>query len=195
MTASAGRKARVEQALRDTLSELIAREVKDPRVKAAGLLSVSRVECNPDLSVANVYISVYGAADAVIDKAIEGLVRSAGFLRGPTGRALHLAYPPELRFQRDVGPAMAQRLAEILREDEMKARAAGRSPSEPPADQVTRGGRAPGQGAGAEDDTTSDREPTRVLDDEPTADLHPTTAAAAHDDAAPGDDELGEDEP
>jgi ribosome-binding factor A len=174
VTASAGRKARVEQALRDTLSELIAREVKDPRVKAAGLLSVSRVECNPDLSVANVYISVYGAPDAVADKAIEGLSRSAGFLRGPTGRALHLAHPPELRFQKDVGPAMAQRLAEILREDEVKARAAGRTP-----------------GQGVDDDSTSEREPTRVLDDEPTADLRP--APAAHDD---GDgDERGEDEP
>jgi ribosome-binding factor A len=159
VTASAGRKARVEQALRDTLSEMIARDVKDPRVKAAGLVSVSKVECNPDLSVANVYISIYGATDAVADKAIEGLTRSAGFLRGPVGRALHLAHPPELRFQRDLGPEMAQKLADILREDREKAAAAGR---------------------GDDDSTTTEREPTRVPDDEPTKDLHPI---ATEDDA------------
>ncbi len=159
MSASAGRKARVEQAMRDILSEMIARDVKDPRVKAAGLVSVSKVECNPDLSVANVYISIYGATDAVADKAVVGLQGAAGFLRGPVGRALHLAHPPELRFHRDIGPEMSQKLADIIREDREKAAAAGRGDRE-------------------DDTTTTDREPTRVLDDEPTKDLHPAALAS-----------------
>lgn len=180
MSASAGRKARVEQALRDTLSTLIPRDVKDPRVRAAGLLSVSRVECNPDLSVANVFISIYGATDAVAGKAIVGLQGAAGFLRGPAGRALGLAHPPELRFTLDIGPEMSQKLAEILREDEAKARAAGRVPGEAAA--------APTGGAEDPDDTTTEREPTRVLDEEPTADLHPARIAALGDpDAADPD--------
>ena len=54
-----GRKERVESAMRERLAELIAREVKDPRVSAAGVLGVSKVECTPDLSVAKVWISVY----------------------------------------------------------------------------------------------------------------------------------------
>ena len=183
MSASAGRKAKVEQALRDTLAELIAREVKDPRVRAGGLLSVTRVECNVDLSVANVYVSLYGGkpgGDVAIDEAVRGLQRAAGFLRGPTGRALNLRHPPELRFLRDQSAQVGLDLAAIIREDEEKARAVGRVPGEAPKDP---------------DDSTSEREPTKVLDEEPTADLHPAALAADDDPAVDEPDEHDEPEP
>jgi ribosome-binding factor A len=188
--ASAGRKAKVEQALRETLAELIAREVKDPRVRAAGLLSVTRVECNVDLSVANVYVSMYGGKDDAVDAAVAGLGRAAGFLRGPTGRALNLRHPPELRFLRDRSAEVGLDLAAIIREDEAKARAAGRVPGEPPPEP-----RKPRDPHDA-DDTTTEREPTKVLDEEPTADLHP--AIPAPDDVDPDvtdESSLEEDEP
>jgi ribosome-binding factor A len=130
MTASAGRKARVADAIRDTLSEMIAREVKDPRVSAAGVVSITRVEMNVDLSVANVWVSVYGE-DKVADRAIDGLKAAAGFLRGPLGRKLRLMRPPELRFQRDTGLAFGLELTRIVREDEAKARAAAASAPDP----------------------------------------------------------------
>jgi ribosome-binding factor A len=123
-----GRKVRVEQALRDVLAELIAREVKDPRVAGAGLVSVTRVECNTDLAVAHVYVSIY-ADDAAAGRALAGLAAAAGFLRGPAGRRLNLARPPELRFHRDETPEVALHLAEIVRDDEDRARAAGRDPA------------------------------------------------------------------
>ena len=123
-----GRKARVEQGLRDVLAELIAREVKDPRVARAGLVSVTRVECNADLSVAHVYVSIYGDDEAAA-RALAGLAKAAGFLRGPTGRRLNLSRPPELRFHHDATPEVALHLAEIVREDEARARAAGRDPA------------------------------------------------------------------
>lgn len=120
-----GRKERVESALRERLAELITREVKDPRVAAAGVLGVSKVECTQDLSVAKVWISIY-ADDKVADKAIDGLNKAAGFLRGPLGRSLNLVRPPELRFARDVTAEMAIKLRAVVVEDEAKARAAGR---------------------------------------------------------------------
>jgi ribosome-binding factor A len=52
-------------------------------------------------------------------------------LRGPIGRTVGLQHAPELRFQRDVSIDMRDKLAEILREDEAKARAAGREPDAP----------------------------------------------------------------
>lgn len=125
------RKQRVAEAIRDNLSEMIAREVKDPRVTAAGLLSITQVEMNADLSVATVYVSIYGSpdgsrgsSDAVADKAIEGLRGAAGFLRGPLARRLRMARPPELRFQRDTGLAFGMELSKIVREDEAKRKAA-----------------------------------------------------------------------
>jgi ribosome-binding factor A len=128
------RKQRVEHGLRDVLTEMIAREVKDPRVRAATLLTVTRVELNVDMSVAQVYISIIGD-DATADAALEGLVKAAGFLRGPAGRRLSLQHAPELRFVADPSIDMTEKLAAIIRDDEERARAAGReiaAPAPPP---------------------------------------------------------------
>ena len=128
------RKARVEHALRDVLTELIASEVKDPRVRAATLLTVTKVELNVDLAVANVYVSVVGD-DAIAEGVIAGLSKAAGFLRGPAARRLALQRAPELRFWLDASVDMNEKLAAVIREDEEKARAAGRGP-EPAQPQV-----------------------------------------------------------
>lgn len=121
------RKARVETALKEALIEAIAADVKDPRVHAPTMLTVTKVEMNVDLAVANVYVSIVGD-DATADAAIEGLQKAAGFLRGPIGRRVGLQRAPELRFRQDVGVDMRDKLAQIIREDEEKARAAGRDP-------------------------------------------------------------------
>ncbi|HEY5945616.1 MAG TPA: 30S ribosome-binding factor RbfA [Kofleriaceae bacterium] len=123
------RKTRVEHGIRDTLTEMIAADVKDPRVHAPKLLTISRVELNVDMAVANCYVSVVDE-DAVADAAIEGLKKAAGFLRGPLGRRLGLQRAPELRFMLDPSVDVGAKLAAIVREDEERARAAGREPGE-----------------------------------------------------------------
>jgi ribosome-binding factor A len=125
------RRERVSHALREALIEAIAADVKDPRVHAPELLTVSRVELNVDMAVANVYVSIRGT-EPVADAAIVGLQKAAGFLRGPIGRAVGLQHAPELRFFLDQSVDMSDKLAQILREDEAKAKAAGRVPGEPP---------------------------------------------------------------
>jgi ribosome-binding factor A len=124
------RKQRVEHGLRDVLTEMIAREIKDPRVRAATLITVTRVELNVDLSVANVYVSIVGD-DATADGALAGLAKAAGFLRGPAARELALQRAPELRFHADPSLDMTEKLAAIVRDDEERARAAGREPEAP----------------------------------------------------------------
>lgn len=119
------RKHRVEHGLRDVLTEMIARDVKDPRVRAATLITVTRVELNVDLAVANVYVSIVGD-DATADGALAGLVKAAGFLRGPVARKLSLQRAPELRFLADPSLDMNEKLAAIVRDDEDRARASGR---------------------------------------------------------------------
>jgi len=126
---SAQRKARVEHALKEALQSAITHDVKDPRVRAAALVTVSKVELNVDLSVANVYISVIGD-DAKAEGVVAGLAKAAGFLRGPIGRELSLQHAPELRFMLDVSIDMSEKLHAIVREDEAKARAAGRDPKD-----------------------------------------------------------------
>jgi ribosome-binding factor A len=135
-----GRKARVEHAMREALTEAIAADVRDPRVHAPSMLTVTKVEMNVDMSVAHVYISVVGD-DATADAALVGLEKAAGFLRGPIGRRLGLQHAPELRFALDPSLDMSAKLAAILREDEEKARAAGRDPkAETPSTEAKKAG-------------------------------------------------------
>jgi ribosome-binding factor A len=130
------RKQRVEHGLRDVLTEMISREVKDPRVRAATLITVTKVELNVDMAVAMVYVSIIGD-DATVDGVLAGLAKAAGFLRGPVGRKLNLQHAPELRFIADASIDMSEKLAAIIRDDEERARAAGREigrvPAPPPA--------------------------------------------------------------
>ena len=96
------------------------------------MVTVSKVELNVDLSVANVYISVVGAEkgsrgdDAIADGVVAGLVKAAGYLRGPIGRELNLQHAPELRFIADASIDMTEKLHAIVREDAARAAAAGR---------------------------------------------------------------------
>jgi len=128
------RKTRVEHSMREALTEMIASDVRDPRVHAPALLTVTKVELNVDLSVARCYVSIVSKSgeqdDAEIDGAIAGLTKAAGFLRGEVGRRLGLRHAPELRFLHDASVDMSDKLAQIVREDEDKARAAGRDPKD-----------------------------------------------------------------
>jgi ribosome-binding factor A len=127
MTSGAGgggaggdRPRRVAEAIRVELADLIAREVKDPRVKE-GLVTVTHVEVNRDLSVAEVGVSILvGDPKGVMT----GLEKAAGFLRGPLARRLKLRISPELRFHHDQSQKLAGRLHEIVREDEERRREA-----------------------------------------------------------------------
>ena len=121
------RKTRVEHAMREELMQAIASDVRDPRVHAPSMLTVTKVELNVDMAVAHVYVSIVGD-DATADAALEGLKKAAGFLRGPLGRRLALQHAPELRFMMDPSLDMSAKLAAIVREDEEKAKAAGRDP-------------------------------------------------------------------
>ena len=80
-----------DQIQRD-LSELIARELKDPRV---GMVTISAVEVTPDYAHAKVYFSVL-TGDPV--EATEGLNQAAGFLRNGLFKRLHIHTVPTLHF-------------------------------------------------------------------------------------------------
>ena len=125
MSDSSPRRARIAQAIRTNLTEMLARDIKDPRVHSAGLVTLHLVELNRDMSVARIYVSF--TLEAGVDRAMTGLGAAAGFLRGPLGRRLGLARPPELRFVHDTSPEFAARLSDIVREDQDRAAAAGRT--------------------------------------------------------------------
>lgn len=89
---SFSRSQRVGQQLQRVLSELIRREVRDPRL---GMVTLTEVKMAPDMSYARIYYSTLGGEPA---KAQDILDSAAELLRGPAGRALGLRHAPELRF-------------------------------------------------------------------------------------------------
>lgn len=92
---SYSRSSRVAHQIQRALSELIRREVRDPRL---GMVTLTEVQVSKDLSYAKVFYSVLGAEKA---QAQEILNDAADMLRGPLGRALGLRHSPELRFVND----------------------------------------------------------------------------------------------
>jgi ribosome-binding factor A len=89
------RSSRVAHQIQRALSELIRREVRDPRL---GMVTLTEVQVSKDLSYAKVFYSVLGAEKV---EAQEILDEAAAMLRGPVGRALGLRHSPELRFVND----------------------------------------------------------------------------------------------
>jgi len=80
-----------DQIQRD-LTELIARELKDPRV---GMVTIQGVEVTPDYAHAKVFFSLL-AGDSKL--CTEGLNQAAGFLRAGLFMRLHIHTVPTLHF-------------------------------------------------------------------------------------------------
>lgn len=102
------RSTRVAQQLQRTLSELIRREVRDPRL---GMVTITEVRMSSDLSYATVYYSVLGAEPELAQEILD---EAAPHLRGPLGRALALRHSPELRFTRDELIESGARLSALI---------------------------------------------------------------------------------
>jgi len=83
-----------DQIQRD-LTELLARELKDPRV---GMVTIQAVEVTPDYAHAKVFFSVLRGDPKECE---EGLNQAAGFLRAGLFKRLHIHTVPTLHFQFD----------------------------------------------------------------------------------------------
>lgn len=106
------RTQRVAQLLKEEISRLLQREVKDARI---GLVTVTDVRVTRDLKYADVYIYLPGD-DERRAKALEGLSSAAGFMRSRLGRELTIRRMPELRFVLDRTQDHATRIHELLSE-------------------------------------------------------------------------------
>ena len=86
---------RINEAVRQELSMLISREVKDPRGDM--MATVTRAIVATDLKTCKVYISVYGDEQKK-EETMAGLKSSEGFLRRMLAKNLNLRNTPELFF-------------------------------------------------------------------------------------------------
>jgi ribosome-binding factor A len=107
------RVARVAAQLRQEISSIIMRDLKDPRI---GMASITEVKLTPDLKSATVKVSVVGESEGQ-HAAIAALEHARGFIRRELGvRLSNLRFAPDLHFQLDESIAYSVRVSQLLRE-------------------------------------------------------------------------------
>jgi ribosome-binding factor A len=109
----ARRNERLAEQIRDEVAVIVARELKDPRI--GGFVTVTRVELANDLSLAKVFVSVFGTP-LQAKNTIEGLRTGAGFVRRAIGQRLTIRQSPAIEFVLDKGLEHTDRVGRVLDE-------------------------------------------------------------------------------
>lgn len=106
------RQQRVAEFLRDEISDIIRREMRDPRL---GFVSITRVEVSPDLRYAKVFASVYGSEEEQA-ATIDALNGATGFIRRLLKPRMRIRHIPELTFRLDRSMEYAEQVTRTLNE-------------------------------------------------------------------------------
>ncbi len=104
------RMRRVDEAVRQVLSDAVAQDLQDPRI---GFVTMTSVKTTSDLRQARVYVSVLGDETQRADT-LAGLRSAHGFLQREVARELRLKLTPTLDFAYDASVDQGMRITEIL---------------------------------------------------------------------------------
>lgn len=107
------RTERINDLLREEISDLVRLDVKDPRV--GGLVSVTEVDISPDLRHAKVFVSVLGS-DEQRRNTLEALRAAAHFLQRELRKRITIRRIPELVFLADESLARGARILSLIDE-------------------------------------------------------------------------------
>ena len=103
---------RIDELLRQEITEILSREVADPRI---GFVTVTDVETAPDLRHARVWVSIIGGRSEK-DETVAALGRAMGFVRRELGTRLRLKRIPELHVRLDDTAERGTRVLQLLHE-------------------------------------------------------------------------------
>ena len=104
-----GRPQRLGDLIQREVAELIRLELRDPRV---GMITITSVDVSPDLSHAKIFFTVL-EKDKLPDT-LQGLARSAGFLRSQLAKRIKMYTTPELRFAYDESVERGDQLSRLI---------------------------------------------------------------------------------
>ena len=116
------RRERIESLIREELSSLLLRGLKDPRVHSEHhSITFTQVKLSPDAKQAIVFVSVLAnqaelPRDQLISNSLKGLESARGFLRKHLAKALTSRNIPDLVFKEDRGLENALRVHELLKQ-------------------------------------------------------------------------------
>jgi ribosome-binding factor A len=105
---------RIEQVnslIRQEISQLLQRQVKDPRL--SNFIAVTEVSTSADLKYAKVFVSRIGGEEEK-QETLSILASASGFFRRELARRLKLRYTPELSFQWDDSIERGNHLLQLI---------------------------------------------------------------------------------
>jgi ribosome-binding factor A len=102
---------RVADQIQRDLSEIIAFELKDPRV---GMVTLTEVQLTPDYAHAKVYFTLLKDSAEEVRQTSEGLGKAAGYLRNQLGKRLHIHTLPQLHFIHDTSTTRGMHLSALI---------------------------------------------------------------------------------
>ena len=106
---TSGRPGKLGDLIQRELSELLQRELRDPRV---GMITITGVDVSPDFSHAKVFFTLLEKQN--LQEAMQGLRRASGFLRSQLAKRIKLYTTPELRFEYDESVERGDRLSRLI---------------------------------------------------------------------------------
>ncbi len=109
---SGTRLQRIADRIRQDLSEMLIREISDPRLHQ---IFVTDVKIDKELSYADVYVSALEGVSRSKD-VLAGLESASGFIKRTLASRIELRAFPRLRFHWDVTPENADHIEKILAE-------------------------------------------------------------------------------
>jgi len=104
------RAERVSIKIQQVITELLSKKMQDPRMEMA---TISGVKMSPDLSIAYVYVTVFGDKKR-IRETLKGFQKSKGFIKKRIAPELGLRMMPDLRFIHDDSFDEAARLDALI---------------------------------------------------------------------------------
>ena len=101
---------RMNERIRAILSDLLLREVSDPRLQG---LTVTEVSVDAELRYADVYVNALGD-ESRQDEVMEGLEHAGGYLRREVGHRIRTRNTPELNFHWDDSIERGTRMLKLI---------------------------------------------------------------------------------
>lgn len=104
---------RVGRLIQETLSDILLRQIKDPRLE---MTIITKVKMSPDLKNAHVFFSTSGGTRERKQEAHQGFNSAIGYIKRELARELELRYMPRLKFSYDDSFDYGAHIEELLKQ-------------------------------------------------------------------------------
>lgn len=104
------RLSRVQEAIKEEISQIIQFELKDPRV---GFVTVTSVNISPDLRQARIFLTILGNPEEQ-KESLAGLNSAKGFIRSELGKRIRMKFTPQIEFEIDQSIKEGIRISKLI---------------------------------------------------------------------------------